>query len=257
MQHKFFKIYRIIFTIALAIIFFVQSSISQEVNVKKGSMNVGFEAGIQFTGISDPYSQYSDNGIGYATGVFFDYYISNLIKLRGGLYYDSRAFSVGDFGYIEDTNLIYRSTSYYNVLREYKVNYLTIPISFIYIKGTNKFNLFIQGTIYYSLYLNSNQKGDFHIYISEEDAPYFDNENYPEFNIPGDHYFEVEDELFSTSDIGMNLFFGATYFINPNIGITLSPGFSYSFANVWEDPLRETTWTSLYKINAGIIYTIK
>ncbi len=258
MYYQFFRIYRIIFTIVLAVFFFTQSSFSQEANIKKGSMNVGFEAGMQFTGISDPQSRYSDNGIGYATGFFIDYYVSNLIKVKGGLYYDSRAFSLGEFDYIYyDTNIVYRPTSYYDMLRDYKVNYLTIPISFIYIKGTDKFNLFIQGTLYYSLYLNSIQKGDLHIYISEEDAPYFINDKHPEFNIPGDHYLKVPDELFSTSDIGMNLFFGATYYIKPNIGITLSPGFSYSFANVWEDPLRETTWTSLYKINAGIIYTIK
>jgi hypothetical protein len=238
------------------IIIGIQSVISQKSISKKGTMNIGFETGIQFTGISDPNSQYSDNGIGYATGVFFDYYITNLIKLRGGLYYDSRAFSLGEFDYIYDTNLIYRSTSYYNVLRDYKVNYLTIPISLIYIKGTDKFKLFIQGTLYFSLYLNSNQKGDFHIYISEEDAPYFDIEDYPEYNIPGDHYFEVEDEIFSTSDIGINLLFGAVYYIKPNLGITLSPGLSYSFANVWEDPLRKTTWTNIYKINIGITYTL-
>jgi len=247
---------KIITLLTLLIIIGIQPVISQESTTKKGTMNIGFEAGIQFTGISDPYMPISDNGIGYAAGPFFEYYLNDIIKFRGGLYYDNRGFSLSDGGYIDDSNYFAKS-SYYDVTQQYHVNYLTIPLSLIYIKGSDKFKFFIQGTLYYSMFLNSDQSGDFHIFISEEDAPHYDFEGYPEFNIPGDHYFEIkEKDQFSTSDIGINLLLGATYYIKPNLGITLSPGFSYSFENVWEDPMRKTTWTNIYKINLGIIYTL-
>lgn len=219
-------------------------------------MNVGFEAGVQFTGIDDSGMPVSKGGVGYSTGPFFDYYLSDIIKFRAGLHYDHRAFSLSDMNYISDTGYVGKS-SYYDVEEKYNVNYLTIPLSLVYVKGNDKFNMFIQGTFYYSIFLNSNQTGDLHIFISKEDAPHFYFDGYPEFNIPGDHYLEVGKDLFNTSDMGINLLFGFTYYINPNLGITLAPGFTYSFANVWENPERQASWSRIYKINAGIIYTLK
>ena len=250
------KIYRSIFFVAFVILIFNQPIIAQGTSLLKGTMNVGFEAGIQFTGIDDSGMPISKKGIGYSTGPFFDYYLTDIIKFRAGLYYDHRAFSLSDMNYISDTAYEGKS-SYYDVLEKYNVNYLTIPLSLIYIKGNNKFNFFIQGTFYYSILLNSNQTGDLHIFISEEDAPHFYFEGYPEFNIPGDHYLTVDKDIFSTSDIGINLLFGLLYYIKPNLGISISPGFSYSFANVWEDPSRRATWSQLYKINVGLVYTLK
>ncbi len=247
------KLIRIIFLFTFALIT-TEGVNSQEISPNKGKMNIGFETGIQFTGISDTYMPISDNGIGYATGAFFEYFFTDVIKLRAGAYFDKRAFSLSDMGLVSDTGYIGRS-SYYEVTEEYNVNYLTIPLSLIYIKGSEKFKFFIQGTLYYSMFLNSNQSGDLHLFISEEDAPHYT--MMPILNIPGDHYIEVPKDKFSSSDIGINLLIGLTYNIKPNWGIIISPGFSYSFANVWEDPLRQTTWTRLYKINAGIFYTLK
>jgi len=257
LTYPYTKVYRFVITLAFAFILFVQLSLSQNVSEKKESINIGFEAGIQFTGISDPYMPISENGIGFASGFFADYFLNDIIKIRGGLYFDNRKFSLGDFNYIYDTNLVHPTTSFYSVTRNYSVNYLTIPLSLMYEKGNGRLNFFIQGTLYYSLLINSNQRGDLHVFISEKDAPYFDFPDYPEFNVPGEYSYTVPDEPFNTSDIGINLLFGATYFLKPDLGITLSPGLSYSFANVWEDSFRETSWTSLYKINIGIIYTIK
>lgn len=250
------KIYRGIFFLTVVLLFFNQLTISQETIVKKGTMNLGFEAGMQFTGINDPFMPISDGGIGYCAGPFFEYYLTDMIKFRGGVNIDNRAFTLKDMGYINDSAYDGK-TSYFDVTEKYNVNYFTIPVSLIYVKGNDKFNIFIQATLYYSLLINSNQTGDFHIHISEEDAPHFHFEGYPEFNMPGDHYFETKKNVFSTSDIGINMLFGTTLYIKPNIGITLSPGFSYSFANVWENPERQTTWSHLYKINAGIVYTLK
>ncbi len=250
------KIIRTLPIILLFSLISIQPIISQETDLLKGTFNVGFEAGVQFTGVDDSGMPISKGGIGYSAGPFLDYYLSDIIKFRAGLYYDHRAFSLSDMGLISDTGYI-GTSSYYDITEKYNVNYLTIPLSLIYVKGNDKFNFFIQGTYYYSIFLNSNQTGDFHIFISEEDAPHFYFEGYPEFNIPGDHYLTVEKNLFNTSDMGINLLFGFTYYIKPNLGITLSPGFTYSFANVWENPERKATWSQLYKINAGIIYTLK
>tara|TARA_Y100000031_G_scaffold155264_1_gene205367 strand:+ start:1179 stop:1898 length:720 start_codon:yes stop_codon:yes gene_type:complete len=229
--------------------------ISQEEVLLKGTFNVGFEAGVQFTGVDDSGMPISKGGVGYSSGPFLDYYLSEIIKFRAGLYFDHRAFSLSDMGLISDTGYIGKS-SFYDITEKYNVNYLTIPLSLIYVKGNDKFNFFIQGTFYYSIFLNSNQTGDFHIFISEEDAPHFYFEGYPEFNIPGDHYLKVEKNLFNTSDMGVNLLFGFTYYIKPNLGITLSPGFTYSFSNVWENPERNASWSRLYKINAGIVLSL-
>ncbi len=198
----------------------------------------------------------TEGGIGYSAGPFFEHYLSDIIKFRGGVNFDNRAFTLKDMGSINDSIYVGKS-SYFNVVEKYKINYVTIPLSLIYSKGNDKFNFFLQATLYYSLYLNSNQTGDIHVHISEEDATHFHINNYPEFNIPGDYHFEPLEQSFSTSDIGVNMLFGCIYFIKPNLGITFSPGFTYSFANVWENPERRTTWSRLYKINIGIIYTLK
>jgi len=233
-----------------------QLGISQEIISEKGRINLGIEAGIQFTGIEDSGMPISEGGVGYSAGPIFDYYLTDIIKFRAGLCYDHRAFSLSDMNYISDT-AYYSLSSYYDVVEKYKVNYLTIPISLIYVKGNSKFNFFIQGTFYYSIFLNSNQTGDLHIFISEEDAPHFNFEGYPEFSIPGDHYLEVDKDLFNTSDMGINILFGFTYYIKSNLGITISPGFSYSFANVWKILLVSHPGRAYYKINVGIIYTLK
>ncbi len=243
-----------IILLIFAVTLFRQQTFSQEANTSnKGNINVGVESGIQITGISDPYMPASENGIGYVVGPFFEYYLTNIIKFRAGFNFDNRKFTLGDIGLISDTSHIGIS-SYYNIKEKYNVNYLTIPLSLIYIKGNDKFNIFIQATLYYSILINSGQSGDLHVYVSKEDAPYYT--VLPILNIPGDHYLKVSKDNFNSNDMGINIFFGFTINLNANLGITISPGFTYNFTNVWEDPLRTTTWTHIYKINTGIIYKI-
>ena len=254
---KLTRIYRLIPLITLFFLISNIPTISQETYLLKGTMNVGFESGIQFTGIDDPYMPISDGGVGYSAGPFFEYYLNNIIKFRAGINYDNRAFSLQDINYIVGDSGYIGITSYYDVLEKYKVNYLTIPISLVYIKGSAKLKFFIQGTFYYSLFLNAIQTGYADVFISEEDAPHFNFEGYPELNTPGHHYFDPDIQSFSTSDIGINMLIGITYYIKPNLGLSLSPGFTYSFANVWENPERSSTWSRIYKINVSILYTLK
>ncbi len=229
---------------------------SQETTINKGKMNIGFDAGLQFTGINDPYMLESKGGIGYNFGPTIEYYVSDLIKIKAALHYDNRAFTLKTLGQVVGDSGYVGKTSYYDVLEEFKVNYLTIPLSFIYIKGEGKFKFFLQGTLYYSVYLNSEQTGYRDVFISPTDAPEFHFENNPELNSPGHHYLDPIIHKFNTSDIGMNVFIGGIYYIQPNLGISLSPGFSYAFSNVWEDPTRTATWSQLYKVTLGVVYSI-
>lgn len=257
MIYQYIKRYNPFFISIIILFFSSEPCNAQEVVLEKGKMNIGFEAGIQFTGIDDPYMPISNGGVGYSAGPFFEYYLSNIIKFRAGINYDNRAFSLQDINYIVGDSGYIGTTSYYDVFEQYKVNYLTIPLSLIYIKGSAKLKFFIQGTLYYSLFINAIQTGYADVFISEEDAPHFHFEGYPELNTPGHHYFEPDIQSFNTSDIGINMLIGITYNINPNLGLSLSPGFTYSFANVWEYPERRATWSRIYKINLSILYTLK
>lgn len=229
---------------------------SQEVHNNK-KINIGFETGVQFTGVTDPYMQISKSGIGYNGGVFIEYPLSELIKVKLAMHYDNRAFGLESTGRIIDDSLYHAQSSYLFVKEDYKVNYLTIPVSIMYVKGSDKFKFFIQGSLYYSLLLNSKQSGQSELYISEQDAPYLYFKDHPEFSTPGYHSIPQRINTLNTSDMGINLFFGGIYYIKPELGISLSPGFTYAFTNVWEDPLRTATWSRLYKLTAGIVYSIK
>lgn len=232
-------------------------SIAQESTTNKGKLNFGFETGLQITGVSDPYMIVNKTGMGYSLGPFLDYYLGESIKVRVGINYDNRAFSLESSLLRLRVDTIQFMNSYYDLTEDYKVNYLTIPLSLIYIKGAGKFKLFLQGTIYYSILLNTVQTGLLDIYVDDVDATFLNAEDYPELSIPGHHYYQPENKNFNTSDIGINVNIGGIYYIKPKWGISLSAGLTHAFSNVWEDPLRNASWSTLYKVNAGIVYSIK
>ncbi len=256
MIYNLAKSYGYFLTLVCTILFSFVSLKSQEYIDKKGSVNIGFETGIQFTDIDDPYVVTSDGGVGYTAGPFIEYHITEYVKIRGGIEIDNRAFSLEDTGHIIDDSLNIFFNSYYRNNAKYRANYLTLPISMVYMKGDEKLNFYLQGTIYYSLHLNTNMTGSADIYISEEDAPYIFFEDHPELSLPGHHHYDVKPLTFNTSDMGINVRIGVIYNISPGLGVTLSPALTYSFSNVWEDPLRRATWTRLYKITAGIVYKL-
>lgn len=226
---------------------------------RKGQVNIGFEGGLQFTGIDDVYMPVSNDGTGYILGPNIEYYLSDIVKIKAGLMFDNRAFSLeGAYNqlYINDSTFT-SANSYQQIYQDFRVNYLTIPISLIYIKGNKKFRLFIKGTFYYSILLNSSQTGFNEVYIAQQDTHLFIDSDYPDFTTPGVHQLDPSIQKFNSSDMGFNMFFGAEYNITPKVALTLAPCYSFSFGNVWENPNRDVQWTQLYQINLGILYKLK
>ncbi len=245
--------------ISIGILLITCLTLSSQTTSRKGIMNFVFEGGVQFTGIDDVYLPVSNGGTGYIFGPGIEYYVNDKLKIRGALMFDNRKFSLeGTYTnlYINDSTFT-SSNSYGQIVQNYSVNYLTIPLSIIYIKGTNKFRVFIKGTYYLSVYLNNTQTGYDEVYIAPQDANLFIDSYLPEFATPGMHQLDPSKQKLSSSDAGVNMFFGVEYSINEKLALSLAPCFSYSFGNVWNDPKRDVNWSTLYQINLGILYQIK
>lgn len=250
-------------TVAL-ILFFTTSLISQTENNEK-RISLGFETGVQFTKIYDSraFSSLPKSKTGFSVGFFGDYKLSELVKTRIGIYYDNRGFIDQDvfspISEIQSDDSTYVSyASYFATDLDYTLNYLTIPLSFLYTKRNNKFSFFLQGSIYYSILISAHRTGYTDLYIYPDHAPKFEN---PELKNPGSTITEYNNEdvyeLFGSNDWGVQLFFGVIFHINEDLSVQLAPGTTIAFQNLYADPVRSSKWNSIYKINAGIIYNIK
>ena len=67
----FLKKYRLLPIVILFTLIFSLELISQEEVLLKGTFNVGFEAGVQFTGVDDSGMPISKGGVGYSSGPFW------------------------------------------------------------------------------------------------------------------------------------------------------------------------------------------
>lgn len=230
----------------------------------ENKISIGFEIGPQFTSVSDSYaySVLPKSKVGFNAGIFGEYKLTDLVKVRLGAYYDNRGFKGQDFispiSELQDDDSVYVSyASYYSEDLNYTLNYLTIPISIIYSKGNEKFSFFLQGSLYYSLLLNASVNGTTDLYIYPEHAPKFED---PELQVPGNTITEYDNKditnNFTSNDWGVQLFFGFIYNINSKIGLQISPGLTVGFQNLYANPSRVSKWNNVYKINAGIVYKL-
>ncbi len=224
---------------------------------QKGNINIGFEGGVQFTNVSDAYTiNIPTSGVGYSLGPFVEYHVSPAFKLRFALNYDNRKFGISEPPYRVNDSSGNFEYSYFQFNRDYNVNYLTIPLSVFYVKGNEKFKIYIQFSFYYSLYLNAHQKGTNDLYIDPLDYPFV-----TDSTITVGHNIKAFDEpvegLFSSSDFGINFYLGGIIKLSPRFGLTIAPGFTVGMANVYEDPSRRSKWSRIFKINTGIVYTLK
>jgi hypothetical protein len=222
----------------------------------------GITAGPQFTQISSPgLPAIPENGVGYLAGIFGEYEVIDNIKVRIGTNFDKRSFNAAyQSAYLVFNDSTVSRDSYTGYDLKYSVDYFTIPLSIIYTKGEGPFKLFIQGTFYYSFYLTAHKNGFTDTYIAENDFKYIDQEEYP--NIKQGHNREdfsgktdifLANEKFNSSDIGLSFFIGGIYEISEKVGLYLSPGFTASFGRVLENPIYESRWIRVFKIETGVV----
>lgn len=222
----------------------------------KDYFNIGIEGGVQYANVSDAYVTETKSGTGPEVGVFLEYKKFKSVKIRSGVYYDSRSFSsvssiypirVGDsIGY----------HSYFVSDIDYRNQYLTIPLSLLYMKGEQKFKVFIQASVYYSFLLTATRRGDGLLYIDPQDAPKFTD---PDLT-PGNHFYNYEGQVtenFNSYDFGIGISLGFAYQVSPRFMLQMAPGFMESFADVYADPLRPADWSGQFRINAGLVYSFK
>ena len=230
---------------------------AQESN--KGKFNLGFDGGVQFTNIEDrttinPASQKT----GYIFGPYAEYFITDLFSVKLGIYFDNRGFKIDDLyvglsgnSVIYPDSVVYSPGSYFHTTGDYSLNYLTVPLSINYVKGSERFKIFVQAGVYYSILLNADIEGYSDLYIEPEYAPHFD-------TVPGHHienYNGDTTSLFNSFDAGMSLYLGGIIKLSEHWGITVSPGFQVSFTHLYNRPDIDAKWRQLFKIKAGVVYT--
>ena len=271
---KIFRNY-FFFLLITSFFFFTQTSFSQgfEPTTKKGLFNIGFEGGLQFTSINSYSSFYVPTSkVGFTSGLFGEYYVSNDFKLKLPFLYDNRPFELTGDLLFADTSGQKISDSYYLYQAGYKVNYLTIPIGIGFERGSQKFKLLLNLNFYYSILLNASMKGSELYYFDPKDG--FDltesklQQGLNEFQLSGKtsgvSFTDVSKEStepyrtekFNTSDFGFGLLIGGLYQVTPELGISLSFGFSYSLGKVFENPETDSKWSQMTKINLGVAYTL-
>ncbi len=249
----------------LLLVVFSSNDVSAQETTFNKKLSIGFEAGYQFTSIFDSqaYSNLPKGKSGYNAGFFAEYPLANLISARIGLNYDKRGFISQDYltpiGELQSNDSVYVSyASYYFTDLDYSLNYLSIPLSLIYTKGTEKYSLSLQVTVYYSILMSAVKNGSTELYIYPDHAPNFEK---PEYQVPGSTITTFNNENvqqdFTGNDWGVQISLGLTYRINPQVAIFLSPGFTTAFQQLYADPLRNSKWNNIYKVNAGIKYTLK
>jgi len=233
----------------------------------KGLFNVGIEGGVQFTNIKDFSPVYqAKSGTGYRVGAFAEYFIVNDLKLQTGIYYDDRAFQLaGNFPFVDSTGKILKSYYFYQV--DYKLNYLTLPLSIMYQRGGEKFKITLQAGIYYSIFLNATMNGAEDVYVDPEDIDLITDTTlrtghnqklYSGSTIGVASVFYTPEALrFSSYDFGVNFRIGVIYNITPQIGINATVGFIYSISSVFENPGINSKWLQSTGVNLGFVYTLR
>lgn len=243
----------------------------------KGKFNIGTEGGIQFTNLDSFARNYSTQSkTGFYIGFFGEYNISQTVRIKLGLQYDRRGFELDSYTPIAPDTGAYSGNSYHYYQVEYNLAYITMPLHIKYMRGSKKFKLSLEGGIYYSIYLNANHNGVEQYYFDPEE--YFDltgtifEQGYNDYILDGPTdgvrvvnyestdgdpgeipYYEVK---FNSYDFGFDFLIGLIYQPTPSVGITISPGFTYSVTKAFENPTYESKWAQITKINIGFIYTL-
>ena len=229
----------------------------------ESKFSLNFNAGPQFSDVSGTGSLYSKGRTGYFTTFTVDYNILKNLKIGTGLSYEMRGFNLFFYSQLIIDTIMRTSYSIFDV--NYDINYLTIPVNVKYIVGEGKFNLLLEGSFFYSIFLYAHKKGYTNIYIDPDDYQSIDPEDATGIE-PGDNKIEydentnifIDNEKFSNFDIGFIFYIGVVYNVSNNIKLNLSPGFSSNFGRLLDNPAYKSfKWSRNIKINAGITYNLK
>ena len=264
-----------VFGIVLLVMMMSLPATSQEID-KKGSFLIGIEGGPQITSIKGFAGVFSpSSGVGFLTGLYGEYYLSNDFRIRLGASFDNRKFGMeGVLPYLVnviDDSLYYSGKSYYYYLTDYNLNYITIPIGITYSKGNEKFKIMLQANFYYSIFLNAKVEGSDDYYINPDDINYFGDVGYYEGRgfLPGHNVTQYEGEtigfsydqnlkqyVFSDYDLGIDFRIGGTWYPVQKVGITLGVGFTWAMANLFSESAIDSNWAQLTKFNLGVTYLL-
>ncbi len=220
---------------------------------------VGIAGGIQFTNISNPgYPSPPKSVAAPVGGVVAVYKPANWpFGIKSGLYFDSRGYqNAYRSGYLRMTDTGYIG---YNSFYEYRfkstLNYLTLPFHLVFERNSKKLKATIEAGVYYSLLLTNRVKGFNNYYIHPQDLPHFADSTLTS----GNHREEVDkpiENFFNTYDFGFNISVGLGYEIKEGISAFIEPGFSYGFANVFENPDYQSKWDNIFHLHVGILYKL-
>ncbi len=241
---------------------FSQTSLTKATT--SSNWDVGITAGPQFTNItSSGLFAPPENGVGFLAGIFTEYKVHEKFKIRLGIDFDRRSFSTAyktRFLVFQDSIITEKSYSAYDV--KFNLDYLTLPLSLIYVTGGDRFKMFVRGTFYYSVLLTAHRKGYSDIYIDDADYEYA-HQDFPflEKGHNRKEYDETTDtflgnEKFNTNDIGLSFFIGAIYKLSEKVDLYLSPGFTSSFGHVLENPVYDSKWIQVFKIETGVVINL-
>lgn len=261
-----------IFIISFFILLIAESPKAQEIS-QSGKFNIGVNGGVQFANLNSFALNYSPrSNVGFTAGLFGEYNFSDKLKLRLGLNFDQRNFELYGFTNLPDTI----GSSYYVYQVDYGVKYLTIPVNLIYMAGSEKFKIFLQGGAYLSFLLNVSYKGTQDYYIDGEGSidltgtilHYGKNEfklngtskglKFVDINTPDSQPDQLayKEIIFNSIDFGVDIFVGLLYKPSPYIGITLGPGLYYSIPRAFEDSQYDYKWQQITCVNIGFSYTL-
>lgn len=243
---------------------FINTNLFSQQPKPETRFNIGFEGGYQYTSIydSEAYSVLPKGKSGFNFGLFGDYKLGGSIKLGLGFYLDKRGFKSNDLSPIQelqsDDSIYVSYASYYQTNLNYTFSYLTIPVSLIYYRESDKISMYLKASIYYSLLISANKDGSTELYIYPDHAENFEAE---ELRVPGSTItnFNNEDVFddFNTDDWGVQLNLGILYKLTDRIGIHFSPGLTLAFQQLYADPVRSSKWNNIYRVNVGFNYKLK
>lgn len=218
-------------------------------------ISYGLEVGPQFNSVRNGGFLNAKGRISMDVGAFVQYDVSGRFNINVGAYYDPRGFETSyktDFLILSDTGYI-GYNSFYAYDMTYKINYLTLPLNFVYMSGGTKFRILVEGGVYLSIAVHSHEKGYRGVYIDPDDLPHYGDSTltagYHMTNFDGS-----AKDFFNATDVGLHFAFGLVYQLTDKMAFSFKPSFNYGLSPIVSNPDVDLKWDRILKLNVGIVY---